>query len=143
MGFYADSGFGNALTGDPTYTVRTNVSPTGDMELLAQDRILTATGTTANPTTRTGASTPWLAATLVLKSAAPPAGGATAQTQSVALSARTADRSSAAAPEPITDAPVQADKLVYSFTAVAPAQSKSDPATLLFCPLNFLTIGKS
>ena len=146
MGFYADSGFGNALTGDPTYTVRTNVSPTGDMELLAQDRVLTATGTTANPTTRTGASTPWLAATLVLKSAAPPAGGATAQaqTQSVALSARTADRSAAAAaPEPITDAPVQADKLVYSFTAVAPAQSKSDPATLLFCPLNFLTIGKS
>ena len=76
MGFYADSGFGNALTGDPTYTVRTNVSPTGDMELLAQDRVLTATGTTANPTTRTGASTPWLAATVVLKSAAPPAGGA-------------------------------------------------------------------
>jgi hypothetical protein len=26
MGFYADSGFANALTGDPTYTVRTNVS---------------------------------------------------------------------------------------------------------------------
>ena len=99
---------------------------------------------TPNPTTRTGASTPWLAATLVLKTAAPPAGGAAVQTQAVALSARTADRSSAAAaPEPITDAPVQADKLVYAFTAVAPAQSKSDPATLLFCPLNFLTIGKS
>ena len=98
MGFYADSGFGNALTGDPTYTVRTNVSPTGDMELLAQDRVLTATGTTANPTTKTGASTPWLAATLVLKSAAPPAGGAAVQAQarSVALIARTADRSSAA-----------------------------------------------
>jgi hypothetical protein len=146
MGFYADSGFGNALTGDPTYTVRTNVSPTGDMELLAQDRVLTATGTTANPTTRTGASTPWLAATLVLKSAAPPAGGAAVQAQarSVALTARTADRSSAAAvAQPITDAPVAADKLVYAFTAVAPARSKSDPATLLFCPLNFLTIGKS
>ncbi len=152
MGFYADSGFGNALTGDPTYTVRTNVSPTGDMELLAQDRVLTATGTTANPTTRTGASTPWLAATLVLKSAAPPAGGAAVQAQarSVALTARTADSSSAAtqlsaatAAQPITDVPVQADKLVYAFTAVAPAQSKSDPATLLFCPLNFLTIGKS
>jgi hypothetical protein len=146
MGFYADSGFGNALTGDPTYTVRTNVSPTGDMELLAQDRVLTATGTTANPTTRTGASTPWLAATLVLKSAAPPAGGAAVQAQarSVALTARTADRSVAAAvAQPITDAPLPADKLVYAFTAVAPAQSKSDPATLLFCPLNFLTIGKS
>ena len=57
MGFYADSGFGNALTGDPTYTVRTNVSPTGDMELLAQDRVLTSPGTAANPTTTTGAST--------------------------------------------------------------------------------------
>ena len=32
---------------------------------------------------------------------------------------------------------------VYAFTAVAPAQSKSDSATLLFCPLNFLTVGKS
>jgi hypothetical protein len=62
----------------------------------------------------------------------------------VALTARTADGSSAATvAQPITDAPVQADKLVYAFTAVAPAQSKSDPATLLFCPLNFLTIGKS
>ena len=49
----------------------------------------------------------------------------------------------ATAAQPITDVPVQADKLVYAFTAVAPAQSKSDPATLLFCPLNFLTIGKS
>jgi hypothetical protein len=67
-----------------------------------------------------------------------------AQARSVALTARTADGSSAAAvAQPITDAPVQADKLVYAFTAVAPAQSKSDPATLLFCPLNFLTIGKS
>jgi hypothetical protein len=144
MGFYADSGFGNNLTGDPTYTVRTNVSPTGDMELLAQDRVLTATGTAANPTTKTGANTPWLAATLVLKSAAPPAGGAAVQARSVALTARTADGSSAATvAQPITDAPPQADKLVYAFTAVAPAQSKRDPATLLFCPLNFLTIGKS
>jgi hypothetical protein len=130
--------------------VRTNVSPTGDMELLAQDNVLTATGTTANPTTRTGASTPWLAATLVLKSAAPPPGGAGVQAlaRSVAVTARTADGSSAASPaptaaQPITAAPVQADKLVYAFTAVAPAQSKSDPATLLFCPLNFLTVGKS
>jgi hypothetical protein len=146
MGFYVDSGFGNALTGDPTYTVRTNVSPTGDMELLAQDRVLTATGTTANPTTKTGANTPWVAATVLLKAAAPPAGGATVQAQarSVALTARTADQSPAATvAQPITDAPVQADKLVYAFTAVAPAQSKSDPATLLFCPLNFLTVGKS
>ena len=62
----------------------------------------------------------------------------------MALTARTADRpADAAVAQPISDASVQADKLVYAFTAVAPAQSKSDPATLLFCPLNFLTVGKS
>jgi hypothetical protein len=62
----------------------------------------------------------------------------------VALTARAEDQSSATTvAQPITDAPVQADKMVYAFTAVAPARSKSDPATLLFCPLNFLTIGKS
>ena len=54
IGFYADSGFSNTLAGDATYSVRTNVSPTGDMELLAQDQILTGTGATPNPTTSTG-----------------------------------------------------------------------------------------
>ena len=136
IGFYADSGFSNALTGDSTYTVRTNVSPTGDMELLAQDRVLTTTGTTANPVTRTGANTPWLAATLILKSAAPAAPAAP-----VAALARSA----APTATPITaDAtPVAADKLVYAFTAVAPATSPTDATSLLFCPLNFLTIGRS
>ena len=71
IGFYADSGFSNTLAGDPTYDVRTNVSPTGDMELLAQDQILTGTGATPNPTTNTGANTPWLAATVVFKTGAP------------------------------------------------------------------------
>ena len=51
MGFYADSGFGNTLAGDPGYSVRTNVSPTNDMELLVQDRVLSTAGTTASPTT--------------------------------------------------------------------------------------------
>ena len=71
IGFYADSGFSNTLAGDPTYNARTNVSPTGDMELLAQDQILTGTGATPNPTTNTGANTPWLAATVVFKTGAP------------------------------------------------------------------------
>jgi hypothetical protein len=71
IGFYADSGFSNTLAGDATYSVRTNVSPTGDMELLAQDQVLTGTGATPNPTTSTGANTPWLAATVVFKTAAP------------------------------------------------------------------------
>ena len=71
IGFYADSGFGNTLAGDPTYSVRSDVSPTGDMELLAQDQLLTGTGATPNPTTATGAATPWLSATGGLKTAAP------------------------------------------------------------------------
>ena len=73
MGFYADSGFGNTLAGDPGYSVRTNVSPTNDMELLVQDRVLSTAGTTASPTTATGANTPWIAATIVLKTSAPAA----------------------------------------------------------------------
>ena len=40
-------------------------------------------------------------------------------------------------------APAAADKLVYAFTAVAPATSSTDPASLLFCPLNFITVGRS
>jgi hypothetical protein len=139
IGFYADSGFGNTLAGDPTYTVRTNVSPTGDMELLAQDRVLTSSGATASPTVGTGANTPWLAATLVFKTAAP-AAPLGAQARSVALTA--APASATAAPVTAT-APVAADKLVYAFTAVAPAKSTTDPARLLFCPLNFLTVGRS
>ena len=71
IGFYADSGFSNALAGDPAYAVRANVSPTGDMELLAQDQLLAGTGATPNPTTSTGPNTPWLAATVVFKTAAP------------------------------------------------------------------------
>ncbi len=140
IGFYADSGFSNALTGDPTYTVRTNVSPTGDMELLAQDRVLTNTATTANPTTRTGANTPWLAATLVLKTAAP-----AAPETALAAPATAQARSAARSPTPVSadTTAVAADKLVYSFTAVAPATSPLDVTNLLFCPLNFLTPGRS
>jgi hypothetical protein len=133
IGFYVDSGFSNALTGDSTYTVRTNVSPTSDMELLAQDRVLTNAGTTASPTIATGANTPWLTATLVLKTAAP-AAPAAAQARSAAPTA------TAVSADP---APVAADKLVYAFTAVDPTSSPLDAASLLFCPLKFLAVGRS
>jgi hypothetical protein len=133
MGFYVDSGFSNGLVGDPAFTVRTNVSPASDMELLAQDRVLATTATTANPITATGANTPWLAATLVLKTAAPPPpAGALARSAAVSATPVSADTT-----------PVAADKLVYAFTAVAPASSPLDPTSLLFCPLNFLTPGRS
>jgi hypothetical protein len=111
LGFYADSGFSNALTGDPAYTVRTNVSPTGDMELLAQDKVLGAAGATANPVTNTGPATPWLAATLVLKGAAPAGGAAAAFAESTV-----------------------AAKRVYAFAIPRPARPLAAGVTLL-CPL--------
>jgi hypothetical protein len=116
LGFYADSGFSNSLTGDPAYSVRTNVSPTGDMELLVQDRVLSATGTTANPVTNTGSLTPWLAATILLKGAAP-AGGAGAMTASA-----------------IEPAAAGSAKRIYSFAIPRPPRPLGSGITLL-CPL--------
>ncbi len=66
IGFYVDSGFGDALSGGSGYTTRANVSPDGDIELLAQDAIVAA-GTTPNPSVSTGAATTWLTSTVVLK----------------------------------------------------------------------------
>jgi Domain of unknown function (DUF1929)/Fibronectin type III domain/Glyoxal oxidase N-terminus len=113
LGVYADSGFGDTLGGDPTYSTRTNVSPTGDMELLVQDRVLATAGATANPTVSTGANTPWLAATLVLEAATPPAPLAMAQSVS-------------------SSAPA---KLVYAFPQIAAAPSIRGVESLLYCPL--------
>lgn len=66
LGFYADSGFRDGLVGGAGFTVRANVSPFSDMELLAEDQIAPV-GTAANATFTTGASTTWLAQVLVLK----------------------------------------------------------------------------
>ncbi|HSN12434.1 MAG TPA: fibronectin type III domain-containing protein [Propionibacteriaceae bacterium] len=68
IGMYADSGFGDTLTAGPGWTQRVNVSPTGDMEFLAEDQVVNA-GATPSATFGTGPNTPWLAAILVLKSA--------------------------------------------------------------------------
>jgi hypothetical protein len=65
LGFYLDSGFGDTLGGSAGYTTRANVSPDGDIELLAQDAIAGA-GATPNPTFSTGANTIWLTSTVVL-----------------------------------------------------------------------------
>ncbi|HEX3317295.1 MAG TPA: hypothetical protein VHR88_04710, partial [Solirubrobacteraceae bacterium] len=104
--------------------VRTNVSPTNDMELLAQDRVLPNAGTTANPATSTGANTPWLAATLILKAAAPVSGAALARSTTVGGTPVAADAPNA-----------PADPLIYAFSAVAPVNAKRDASSLLFCPL--------
>ena len=56
----------NTLTGDAGYTVRTNLSPNGTMDLLVQDASVNA-GATPAPRTGTGSggSTVWMAATVV------------------------------------------------------------------------------
>ena len=67
VGFYADSGFGDTLTGDPGYTGRVNVSPAGDMELFVEDTVV-GQGATPAPSVSTGAATIWEMATVVFKS---------------------------------------------------------------------------
>jgi outer membrane protein assembly factor BamB len=67
IGFYVDSGWGATLTSGAGYTSRTNVSPTGDMELLVEDQVV-AQGATPNAGAGTSAGTVWLMATLVFKS---------------------------------------------------------------------------
>jgi hypothetical protein len=66
IGFYADSGFGTRLAGDPAYTTRANLSPNGNMDLLVED---TPVSTGARPAAgvTTGKSTVWLLATVVFK----------------------------------------------------------------------------
>lgn len=67
IGMYADSGFGDTLTPGAGWTQRVNVSPTGDMEFLAEDEVVGA-GATPSATFGTGPGTPWLAAVIVLRS---------------------------------------------------------------------------
>jgi Domain of unknown function (DUF4082)/Fibronectin type III domain len=67
VGFYADSGFGDALTADPGYTKRVNVSPAGDIELFTEDTIV-GQGAAPAPSVSTGAATVWEMATVVFKS---------------------------------------------------------------------------
>jgi hypothetical protein len=70
LGFYADSGFGRTLSADSGYAERVNVSPTSDMEFVAEDAVF-GRGDTPAARVSTGASTPWTMATVVFKSAAP------------------------------------------------------------------------
>jgi hypothetical protein len=67
MGFYVDSGFGTALTADPGYSSRANVSPNGNIDLLAEDTMVMM-GATPAASAGTGANTVWLMATVVFKS---------------------------------------------------------------------------
>jgi hypothetical protein len=84
LGFYVDSGFGDTLTSGSGWTSRANVSNTPDIELLAEDQTEASAGATPNASIGTGANTVWQVATVVLKSAPPPA-GAVATMASAAL----------------------------------------------------------
>jgi hypothetical protein len=67
IGFYADSGFGDTVTANASYTQRVNISPTTSaMEQLVEDSVV-ASGATPNATATTGANTPWAMATIVFK----------------------------------------------------------------------------
>jgi hypothetical protein len=68
IGFYADSGFGDAVTSGSGFTGRVNVSPASDMELLVEDQGA-GQGATPAATAGTGPGTTWLMATLGLKHA--------------------------------------------------------------------------
>jgi hypothetical protein len=72
IGFYLDSGFGDTLGGASGYTARSDVSPDGDIELLAQDAVVGA-GAAPNPAVSTGPATTWLTSTVVLRGESGPA----------------------------------------------------------------------
>ncbi len=67
VGFYADSGFGDTLGAGSGFTQRADVSPTGNMEMLAEDQPA-ALGSTPAASAVTGANTVWLMATVVFES---------------------------------------------------------------------------
>jgi hypothetical protein len=90
LGLYADSGFGDNLMARMGFNGRVDVSPTEDMELVAEDALTGATGATPSASVQTGVSTVWLMATLVLKpapAAEPPAAPAAAPALLVATPA--------------------------------------------------------
>ncbi len=67
VGFYADSGFGDTLAAGSGFTQRANVSPTNNMEMLAEDQPAVL-GSTPAAGAVTGANTVWLMATVVFES---------------------------------------------------------------------------
>jgi hypothetical protein len=69
LGLYADSGFEDNLMARMGFNGRVNVSPTGDMELVAEDALTGVAGATPSTSVQTGASTVWLMATVTLKPA--------------------------------------------------------------------------
>ncbi len=86
----SDSGFGDTLMARMGFNGRVNVSPTEEMEFVAEDALTGATGATPSASVQTGASTPWLMAAIVFKpapAAEPAAAPAAAPAPAVAIAA--------------------------------------------------------
>ena len=66
VGFYADSGFGDSVTVGNGYLRRVGVSPTPDVEFLAEDQLLGA-GASTSATAGTGANTVWTMGVVVFR----------------------------------------------------------------------------
>ncbi len=124
IGFYLDSGFGDALTGGPGYTTRANVSPDGNIELLAQDAVVHA-GATPNPAFGTGPMTMWLTSTVVLK--AGETGPPTAPAAPTAVSATAGNASATVAWIP----PSSGANPITSYTITPYDGTTAQPATTI------------
>jgi hypothetical protein len=66
MGFYVDSGFGTSPTPSTGYTARATIAGQSDMDLLAEDQVVSA-GATPNAGATTTTNTVWLMSTVVFK----------------------------------------------------------------------------
>ncbi|HWF34837.1 MAG TPA: fibronectin type III domain-containing protein, partial [Solirubrobacteraceae bacterium] len=124
VGFYADSGFGDALGAGTGWTSRANISGTGDMELLAEDQAA-GSGATPNATTTTGARTTWTMATIVLKagSTAPPTAPAAPTGVSATAGNTTAQVS--------WSAPGNGGSAITSYTVTPSVNGTAQPATTI------------
>ncbi len=124
IGFYLDSGFGDTLTGASGYITRANVSPDGNIELLAQDAVV-PTGATPNPSFGTGPMTTWLTSTVVLK--AGETGKPTAPAAPTAVSATAGNASATVAWTP----PSSPNSPITGYTITPYIGTTAQPATTI------------
>ena len=122
VGAYIDSGFGDALTADPAYTLRSRIQGSSDVELLTEDQVLPLPGATPNATVGTGANTPWGMTAVVLKSAS-----ASAPSAPTGVSATAGNGSATVS----WTAPSNGGSPITSYTITPYIGSTAQPATTL------------
>ncbi|HEY3607983.1 MAG TPA: galactose oxidase-like domain-containing protein, partial [Pseudonocardiaceae bacterium] len=125
VGFYADSGFGDAVTAGTGFTPRVSMTPTGDIEAATEDKPV-ATGALPNATFGTGANTVWLAAVVVFK---PGVGSGTPTVPGVptGVSATAGDGSAAVT----WSAPPDGGSPITSYTVTPYVGSAAQPSTVV------------